>query len=370
MATTTTTLWWWSSPNSSRPAYHAQRGGEHGAAEPVTLAEDRRARGEGDAGDRGSPQEMEHRRTVHRGGRCRRLRRSSQRNWRACPPPGRGCREPSRIRSPDLHGPQVAGLRRPAGTPERTALDAVAEYRAGESRGDLRRQAWMLIGTIAEPAASVRERSDGDSVIFEVATRIPDGGHFASHGHAVPAHAPPGERPLASVGPGSSHLQDERDRPVVDQADPLHHRSHPGPPSPDGHIAGRQASVSGGYGRFHCWLACAGTVPDLQLHPGCCRPVRIVEAFARLRVIKRSVGLRDEDLRAGVVAVVQVHRGPVGGAAAVDVHALARGRAACCPPGRTVHCWAPVAVAGVALDRGEVGRVRAAHVRRTARRNR
>jgi hypothetical protein len=33
--------------------------------------------------------------------------------------------------------------------------------------------------------ASVRERPDGDGVIFEVVMGIPDGGHFASHGHTV-----------------------------------------------------------------------------------------------------------------------------------------------------------------------------------------
>src|ERR1700732_3618109 len=66
-------------------------------------------------------------------------------------------------------------------------------------------------------------------------------------------------------------------------------------------------------------------VPDLQLGAGRRRPVRIVEALIGLRIIERSVGLRDEDLRAGVVAGIQVHRGPVCGAAAVDVQALAEG---------------------------------------------
>jgi hypothetical protein len=44
----------------------------------------------------------------------------------------------------------------------------VAEHRADDSRRDVRQQAWALIATIAEPAASVRERRP-----------------FASHGHAV-----------------------------------------------------------------------------------------------------------------------------------------------------------------------------------------
>lgn len=100
--------------------------------------------------------------------------------------PGWIAEEPEAHLVPHLRGAQVAGLRL-SGWHVRDdgVLDAVAEYRAGESRGDLRRQAWALIGTIAEPAASVRERSDGDRVIFEVVTGIPDGGRFASHGHAV-----------------------------------------------------------------------------------------------------------------------------------------------------------------------------------------
>jgi hypothetical protein len=54
----------------------------------------------------------------------------------------------------------------------------------------------VLLGTVAEPAASVRERCDGDAAIFEVVTGIPDGaGPFASHGHTLrltltPASAP------------------------------------------------------------------------------------------------------------------------------------------------------------------------------------
>jgi hypothetical protein len=100
--------------------------------------------------------------------------------------PGWVAEEPEAHLVPHLRGAQVAGLRLSGWhTGEHGVLDAVAEYRAGESRRDLRRQAWALLGTIAEPAASVREHADGDSVIFEVVTGIPDGGHFASHGHTV-----------------------------------------------------------------------------------------------------------------------------------------------------------------------------------------
>jgi hypothetical protein len=100
--------------------------------------------------------------------------------------PGWVAEEPEAHLVPHLRGAQVAGLRLSGWhTGEDGVLDAVAEYQAGESRGDLRRQAWALLGTIAEPAASVRERTDGDSVIFEVVTGIPDGGHFAGHGHTM-----------------------------------------------------------------------------------------------------------------------------------------------------------------------------------------
>jgi len=43
----------------------------------------------------------------------------------------------------------------------------------------------VLIGTIAETLSSVREHRDGDDVIFDVVTGEPDGGRFASHGHAL-----------------------------------------------------------------------------------------------------------------------------------------------------------------------------------------
>ena len=100
--------------------------------------------------------------------------------------PGWVAEEPEVHLVPHLRGAKVAGLRLSRWhTGEDGVLEAVAEYRAGESRGGLRRQAWALLGEIAEPAASVRESADGDSVIFEVVTGIPDGGRFASHGHTV-----------------------------------------------------------------------------------------------------------------------------------------------------------------------------------------
>lgn len=98
---------------------------------------------------------------------------------------------------PHLRGADVDGLRI---TRIRTGEDGVlavgAECEPDASRGELRRRAWVLLGTVAEPAASVRERRDGDTVVFEVVTGIPDGAWpFASHGHTLrltltPATAP------------------------------------------------------------------------------------------------------------------------------------------------------------------------------------
>jgi hypothetical protein len=65
-------------------------------------------------------------------------------------------------------------------------LNVEAECGPGDSRRDIRRLAWALLGEVAEPAASVRERRDGDSVVFEVVTGVPgDSGPFASHGHTI-----------------------------------------------------------------------------------------------------------------------------------------------------------------------------------------
>jgi hypothetical protein len=88
---------------------------------------------------------------------------------------------------PHLRGASVDGVRI---TQIRTGQDGVlavdAEFVAGASRGDLRRRAWVLLGSVAEPAASVRERGEGDAAVFEVVTGIPDGaGPFASHGHTL-----------------------------------------------------------------------------------------------------------------------------------------------------------------------------------------
>lgn len=72
-------------------------------------------------------------------------------------------------------------------------LNVAVQYSPGMSRSEIRLQVWALIGTIAEPAASVRERPDGGTVVFDVVTGIPDGtGPFASHGHSVRLELTPG----------------------------------------------------------------------------------------------------------------------------------------------------------------------------------
>jgi len=95
--------------------------------------------------------------------------------------------EPEAHLVPHLRGADIAGLRllECSGRGD-GVLEVTAEHGPGASRGGIRRLAWALIGTVAEPAASVRERRDGDSVVFDVVTGIPEGsGPFASHGHTL-----------------------------------------------------------------------------------------------------------------------------------------------------------------------------------------
>lgn len=101
--------------------------------------------------------------------------------------PGWVAEEPEAHLVPHLRAASVPGLRLTGWhTGEDGVLEVVAEHRATDSRGEVRQRAWVLSGTIAEPAASVRERLDGEAVIFDVVTGIPNGpGRFASHGHVV-----------------------------------------------------------------------------------------------------------------------------------------------------------------------------------------
>ena len=95
---------------------------------------------------------------------------------------------------PHLRRASVDGLRiGEIRTVQDGVLAVTAECDQGASRGELRRLAWALLGTIAEPAASVRERHDDDAAIYEVVTGIPDdAGPFASHGHTVRLTLTPG----------------------------------------------------------------------------------------------------------------------------------------------------------------------------------
>src|SRR5215472_15931252 len=88
---------------------------------------------------------------------------------------------------PHLRGASVEGLRIvEIHTGEDGVLSVTAACDPGAGHGELRRRAWALLGTVAEPAASVRERRDGDAAVFEVVTGIPDNtGPFASHGHTL-----------------------------------------------------------------------------------------------------------------------------------------------------------------------------------------
>jgi hypothetical protein len=111
--------------------------------------------------------------------------------------PGWVAEDPEIHLAPHLRSARVDGVRIvEIGAGKDGVLAVDAECDRGASRGELRRRAWVLLGTIAEPAASVRERRDGDAAVFEVVTGIPDGaGQFASHGHTLrltlrPATAP------------------------------------------------------------------------------------------------------------------------------------------------------------------------------------
>lgn len=113
--------------------------------------------------------------------------------------PGWVAEDPGIHLVPHLDGAQVAGLRLTGWhTTGDGVLAAAAEYRRGDSRRDLRRRAWELIGAIAEPAASVRERADGDTVSFEIVTGIPENGHFATHGHTMRLTLSPASPPDAA----------------------------------------------------------------------------------------------------------------------------------------------------------------------------
>lgn len=58
-------------------------------------------------------------------------------------------------------------------------------WRGNGSIGAVRQAVFALVGSFAESATYVRQRRDGDTVAFEVATGMLDDGTFAPHGHTV-----------------------------------------------------------------------------------------------------------------------------------------------------------------------------------------
>lgn len=101
--------------------------------------------------------------------------------------PGWVAEEPEVHLVPHLREANIAGLHL---TECQTSNDGVlavsATYTPAASRHDIRQRAWALLGSIAEPAASVREHVNGQTIVFDVVTGIPAGpGPFATHGHAV-----------------------------------------------------------------------------------------------------------------------------------------------------------------------------------------
>jgi hypothetical protein len=103
--------------------------------------------------------------------------------------PGWVAEDPESHLVPHLQAADVPGLRLLGYTPDGDGvLHVTAEYRAGDSRGQIRRHAWALIATVAELATSVRERSDSDggTIVFDIVTGIPENaGRFATHGHTI-----------------------------------------------------------------------------------------------------------------------------------------------------------------------------------------
>jgi hypothetical protein len=101
--------------------------------------------------------------------------------------PGWVAEEPEVHLVPHLREANIAGLQlTECQTRSDGVLAVAATYTPDASRHDIRQRAWALLGSIAEPAASVREDVDGEIIVFDVVTGIPDGpGPFASHGHSV-----------------------------------------------------------------------------------------------------------------------------------------------------------------------------------------
>jgi hypothetical protein len=54
--------------------------------------------------------------------------------------------------------------------------------------GEIRAAVFTLVGSFAEVATYVRQRSSGDSAVFEIVTGSPEEESFAPHGHTVRFH--------------------------------------------------------------------------------------------------------------------------------------------------------------------------------------
>jgi hypothetical protein len=100
--------------------------------------------------------------------------------------PGWVAEDPEVHMVPHLRNPATAELRLlEVSTGDRGLLNVTAEAMPGASRRDIRKQAWALIGTVAETLASVREHARGDQVVFDVVTGVSEAGQFATHGHTL-----------------------------------------------------------------------------------------------------------------------------------------------------------------------------------------
>jgi hypothetical protein len=100
--------------------------------------------------------------------------------------PGWVAEEPEVHLVPHLQNASVPGVRVLTCDTGDGVLNVSAEHGPGDSRRDIRRLAWALLGHIAEPLASVREHRSGHAVVFEVITGMPsESTQFATHGHTL-----------------------------------------------------------------------------------------------------------------------------------------------------------------------------------------
>lgn len=101
--------------------------------------------------------------------------------------PGWVAEEPGVHLVPHLENASVPGVRvLSCDTGDDGVLNVSAEHDPSDSRRDIRRLAWALLGHIAEPLASVHEHRSGDAVVFDVITGVARGSaQFATHGHTL-----------------------------------------------------------------------------------------------------------------------------------------------------------------------------------------